>query len=91
MTLYRLAIRHMQLMLFATLAAFMFVVTIDKWLGHSTWAFAVAVLLLIFVNVRIRHFNCPKCGKNLFFRGAIIVPWPNKTCGNCGHDLDVAD
>jgi len=88
MTIYRLAVRHAQLMLFATLAAFMFVITIDKWLGHSTWAFAVAVLLLIVVNVRIRLFNCLNCGKNLFFRGPLIVPWPNKTCGQCGADLD---
>ncbi len=88
MTIYRLAVRHVQLMLFATLAAFMFVITVDKWMGHSTWAFAVAVLLLILVNVRIRYFNCPHCGKNLFFRGAFMVPWPNKTCGNCGADLD---
>lgn len=88
MTLYRLAVRHAQLMLFATLAAFLFVVTIDKWLGHSTWAFAVAVLMLIMVNARIRHFNCPTCGKNLFFRGMLIVPWPSKTCGKCGTALD---
>lgn len=91
MTIYRLAVRHTQLMLFATLAAFMFVITIDKWMGHSTWAFAVAVLLLVVINARIRQLNCPKCGKNLFFRGMIIVPWPNKTCGQCGADLDKAD
>jgi len=88
MTLYRLAVRHTQLMLFATLAAFMFVITVDKWIGHSTWAFAIAVLILIAFNARIRLFNCPTCGKNLFFRGPIILPWPNKICGQCGEDLD---
>ena len=88
MTLYRLAVRHMQLMLFATLAAFMFVITVDRWVGHSSWAFAVAILLLVVVNARIRHFNCPNCGKNLFFRGMSILPWPNKVCSNCGTDLD---
>lgn len=88
MTIYRLAVRHAQLMLFATLAAFMFVITVDRWLGHSAWAFGVAVLMLIGFNVRIRLFNCPTCGKNLFFRGSIMVPWPNKSCGNCGTDLD---
>lgn len=90
MTIYRLAVRHAQLMLFATLAAFLFVITVDKWLGHSTWAFAVAVLMLIFVNARMRLFNCPCCGKNLFFRGIVIVPWPNKVCGSCGTDLDAS-
>jgi predicted RNA-binding Zn-ribbon protein involved in translation (DUF1610 family) len=90
MTIYRLAVRHAQLMLFATLAAFMFVITIDKWMGHSTWAFAVAVLMLIAFNARIRLFNCPYCGKNLFFRGAIIFPWPSKTCSQCGADLDAS-
>lgn len=88
MTMYRLAVRHAQLMLFALLATFLFVITIDRMVGHSTWAFAVAIVVLIAANARMRHFNCPQCGKNLFFRGILVVPWPNKTCAKCGFDLD---
>lgn len=88
MNVYRLAIRHMQLMLFAVLATFLFVITIDRMVGHSTWAFAIAIVILIAANTRMRRFNCPQCGKNLFFRGVIVVPWPNRKCGKCGLELD---
>ncbi len=87
MTVYRLAVRHAQLMLFALLVTFLFVITIDRMVGHSSLAFAVAIIILIAANSRMRRFNCPTCGKNLFFRGLLVVPWPNKVCTKCGTDL----
>ena len=75
-------------MLAALLVAILFVLVIDRYFGHSTIAFAVAILGLVIVNTPLRHFNCPTCGKNLFFRGLIVMPWPNRVCSKCTTDLD---
>ncbi len=91
MTVYSLAVRHARLMGAAMLAAFLFVITIDRMIGHTSWAFAAAIIMLVLVNARMRLFNCPKCGKNLFFRGIFAVPWPNRTCTKCGLELDKKD
>ncbi|WP_017665530.1 hypothetical protein [Porphyrobacter sp. AAP82] len=58
----------------------------DRLFGHSTLAFAAAIIMLIIANAPMLRFNCPACGKNLFFRGPVVVPWPNRICTRCGHD-----
>ncbi|UYV15003.1 hypothetical protein [Porphyrobacter sp. ULC335] len=70
--------------------AVLLVVGVDRFYGHSTIAFAAAIMLLIIANVPMRRFNCPRCGKNAFFRGVFVVPWPNRTCTRCGLDLGEA-
>ena len=68
--------------------AVLLVVVVDRLYGHSTIAFAAAILLLIIANAPMLQFNCARCGKNVFFRGAFVVLWPNRTCTRCGDDLD---
>ena len=68
--------------------AILFVMVVERFSGHSIIAFGIAALGLIFANARMLRLNCPNCGKNLFFRGSIAVPWPNRTCGKCGTELD---
>ncbi len=65
------------------------VAAVDRFYGHSTIAFAAAIVMLIVANVPMLRFNCPGCGKNAFFRGVFVVPWPNRTCTRCGRDLDL--
>jgi hypothetical protein len=62
------------------------VVLVDRLYGHSTIAFAAAIILLVVTNAPMLRFNCPACGKNLFFRGIFVVLWPNRICTACGHD-----
>jgi predicted RNA-binding Zn-ribbon protein involved in translation (DUF1610 family) len=87
MTVYDRAARHSRWMFGALTLAVLFVAVVDQFFGHSTLAFAAAILGLILANRRMLSFNCPHCGKNLFFRGVFIVPWPNRTCRRCGADL----
>lgn len=68
----------------------LFVAVVEVFVGHSNLAFAAAIIALIFANARMLGFNCPQCGKNLFFRGPFVVLWPNRVCTACGHDLDQA-
>ncbi len=68
--------------------AVLFVAVVEVFVGHSNLAFAAAIIVLILANARMLEFNCPQCGKNLFFRGVLVVPWPNRKCGRCGHDCD---
>jgi hypothetical protein len=75
-------------MLGAVALAVLTVVVVDRVYGHSTLAFAAAIVMLIFVNAPILGFNCPQCGKNAFFRGIFVIPWPNRICTRCGEDLD---
>lgn len=91
MTLYDRARRHAWRMLAALIIAITFVLAIDIFYGHSAIAFALAILGLVGMNAPMLRFNCPTCGKNLFFRGAFVVPWPNRTCGKCGRKLDQED
>ncbi len=76
-------------MLAALILAITVVLAVDQFYGHSTLAFAGAIVGLVVANTPMLRFNCPQCGKNLFFRGMFVVPWPNKTCGRCGLELDV--
>ncbi len=70
--------------------AMLLIVTTDQLFGHSTLAFAAAIVMLFLVNRPILGFNCPRCGKNVFFRGKFAVFWPNRICTRCGLDLDSA-
>lgn len=90
MSLYARAVRHGWRMLGAVAFGVLLVVTVDQVWGHSTLAFAAAILLLLIVNAPMLRFNCPQCGKNAYFRGPFVVPWPNRICTRCGHDLDSA-
>ncbi len=67
---------------------FLFVASVDRFYGHSTLAFAAAIVALVIANTPMLRFNCPGCGKNAFFRGLLVVPWPNRRCSRCGRDLD---
>ena len=87
MTIYESARRHAWFMAGALVLSILFVLVIDRFYGHSTIAFGVAIVGLVFANRRMLGYNCPTCGKNLFFRGIFVVPWPNKVCGKCGTDL----
>lgn len=66
------------------------VLVVDRIHGHSTLAFAAAIMLLVIANTPMLRFNCPRCGKNAFFRGIFVVVWPNRRCTRCGEDLDQA-
>lgn len=88
MTIYERARRHAWFMAGALMLAILFVASVDRFYGHSTIAFGVAIIGLVIANARMLSFNCPTCGKNLFFRGVFVVLWPNPTCGKCGTKLD---
>lgn len=68
--------------------AVLLVLAVDRFYGHSTIAFAAAIIMLIVANAPMLRYNCPRCGKNAFFRGPFVVPWPNRHCTRCGLDLD---
>jgi predicted RNA-binding Zn-ribbon protein involved in translation (DUF1610 family) len=87
-TIYDRASRHAWWMLGALTVSVLFVAVVDRSYGHSTLAFAAAIVGLVVANRRMLSYNCPHCGKNLFFRGLFVVPWPNRTCGKCGAALD---
>lgn len=87
MTVYEKARRHAWFMAGALGLSILFVLLIERMAGHSTLAFGIAIVGLVIANARMLGFNCPECGKNLFFRGVLVVPWPNRTCGKCGTEL----
>ena len=68
--------------------AVLLVILVDLLYGHSTLAFAAAIILLVIANAPMLRFNCRQCGKNAFFRGIFVIPWPNRICTRCGDDLD---
>jgi len=88
MSVYERARRHALWMLGALGVSILFVLVVDRFFGHSTIAFALAILGLVAANRQMLSMNCPKCDKNLFFRGIFVVPWPNKRCRRCGKELD---
>lgn len=75
-------------MLAALALAVLLVAVADRLYGHSTLAFAAAIMLLLIANAPMLRFNCQRCGKNAFFRGVFVIPWPNRVCTRCGDDLD---
>lgn len=88
MNVYDRARRHAWFMAGALVLAILFVLVIDRFFGHSSIAFGIAIVGLVIANARMIGFNCPHCGKNLFFRGMLVVPWPNPVCGRCGAQLE---
>lgn len=88
MSLFEIARRHAYWMLGALVVAILFVAVVEQFVGHSSIAFGVAIIGLIAANRRMLTYNCPHCGKNVFFRGIFVVPWPNRVCGRCGERLD---
>ena len=88
MNVYERARRHAWFMLGALVVAILFIAVIDRYFGHSTIAFGVAIVGLVAANRQMLRHNCPNCGNNLFFRGIFVVPWPNRTCTRCGFELD---
>ncbi|MDP5104195.1 MAG: hypothetical protein NWP98_09735 [Erythrobacter sp.] len=88
MSLYRRAANHAWRMVAVLALAVLLVVVVDRIYGHSTIAFAAAILLLIIANTPMLRFNCTRCGKNVFFRGVFVVLWPNRICTRCGEDID---
>jgi len=74
----------------ALLLAILFVLTVERFFGHSTIAFGIAIVGLVIANRRMLSFNCPNCGKNLFFRGPLVIPWPNSVCKRCDARLDAS-
>ena len=88
MTVYEAAHRHALKMLAGVGLGVVFIIAVDAWIGHSSIAFAIVIFGLFMANIGILGFNCPTCRKNLFFyRGILMLPWPNKVCGRCGTDL----
>jgi ribosomal protein S27AE len=61
--------------------------------ASSQTMFAVIVPLgfawVLIGGVRSFMIACPSCGKSLFMRGFIGVPWPAKRCSRCGVDLTI--
>ncbi len=68
--------------------AVLLVTVVDRLYGHSTLAFSAAIGMLLIANGPMLRFNCGRCGKNTFFRGILVVPWPNRICTRCGLDLE---
>ncbi|MEM7700331.1 MAG: hypothetical protein AAF251_00195 [Pseudomonadota bacterium] len=87
MSLYDHARRHAWWMLGALVLAILFVAVVERFFGHSSIAFGIAIVGLVAANRRMLTFNCPNCAKNVFFRGIFVVPWPNRVCGRCGEEL----
>lgn len=59
--------------------------------ASSQTMFAVIVPLglawVLIGGIRSFMIACPPCGKSLFLRVFISVPWPAKRCSRCGVDL----
>lgn len=88
MSPYEKARRHAWFMAGALALSILFIVVVERFFGHSSIAFGVAIVGLVAANSPMLRHNCPNCGKNLFFRGIFVVPWPNRTCGRCGTTLE---
>jgi len=87
-TVYRAAAGHVRLLLAVTALGVIMTIAFERQFGHSTIPFAVTSIALLALNLRIRRFNCPRCGSNLFLRKGWAWPWPNKVCSECRLDLD---
>lgn len=91
MSPYARAARHARWMLGVLALTILGVAAAEVYVGHSNVVFAAAIIALIAANARMLTHNCPKCGKNLFFRGPLVVFWPQRICGRCGHECDTPD
>jgi ribosomal protein S27AE len=90
LSLYARAAQHAWRMAGVLALAILLVAAADRFYGHSTLAFALAIVMLLVANAPMLRFNCPRCSKNAFFRGSFVIPWPNRICKRCGEDLAAA-
>jgi hypothetical protein len=88
---YERAARHARWMLGVLALAILFVAVAEVFVGHSNLAFAAAIIALIAANAQMLTHNCPRCGRNLFFRWGLVLPWPSRRCRSCGHDCTAPD
>lgn len=88
MTPYARAAGHARWMLGVLALTIVLVAASEMVFGHSSLTFAAAIIALIAANRKMLTHNCPNCGKNLFFRGPLVVLWPSRQCTACGHDCD---
>jgi len=62
--------------------------------ASSQTIFAVIVPLgfawFLIAGIRSFLIACPSCGKSVFMRGFVSLPWPAKRCSRCGTDLTTA-
>lgn len=65
MSLFTRAARHAWRMLGVLTTAVLLVVMVDRLYGHSTFALAAAIVLLLFANAPMLRFNCTRCGLDL--------------------------
>ncbi|OZA90602.1 MAG: hypothetical protein B7X57_11150, partial [Erythrobacter sp. 34-65-8] len=83
----RAAKAHVRLLLGITAFGVIATIFFERSFGHSILPFAITALVLFAANRRLARFACPRCGSNLFVRRRIALPWPNRTCSQCGLDL----
>lgn len=57
--------------------------------SETVLAITIPLMLAWFVIGVVQTFRhaCPRCGRSLFVRGFVGVPWPARTCSKCGCDL----
>ncbi|MFN4114351.1 MAG: hypothetical protein ACK4GD_10465 [Sphingomonadaceae bacterium] len=91
MTVYQAAMAHVRLLLGITLAGVVATILFEQVFDHSFVPFAVTALVLFAANRRLARFACPRCGSNLFVRDRLALPWPNRTCSQCGMALDQSE
>ena len=61
-----------------------------SWNEISLVLFPLMAAWLLIGGIRSLLLSCPKCGKSLYLRGMISVPWPEKICSKCGTNLTIA-
>ncbi|KQM60015.1 hypothetical protein ASE65_09895 [Sphingomonas sp. Leaf16] len=58
---------------------------------RADWTAVVLIPLgiawVLIGGIRSLLIRCPRCGKSVFMRGLISVPWPAKRCSRCRTDL----
>ncbi|WP_156106318.1 hypothetical protein [Sphingobium sp. ba1] len=91
-SVYRTARRHMFGTFVAMLAIIWGVPLLLSAFGLSSQLILAVVLplslaWLVIAGIRSFIIACPACGKSLFMRGIVSVPWPAKRCSRCGSDL----
>lgn len=84
---YKRALGQRNLMI-AWFLAFIPVLLISEKAGlNEEVGFAIFAVVGFVLMARLLTFKCTKCGNNLFRRGPVFTPWPNRVCNSCGTDL----